>query len=126
MLHLLVDSSQSITSTAFIHNGLGNTVSLTCINEDSNIEDFSFKDMQEINRKGHNDGYMKQHRIKGGNKTKEISNINKAKPCWEEWQRSPDLYKTQKVFTSAMIDKKYAKDESTIRRWIKKWRSGQG
>lgn len=66
------------------------------------------------------------NRKSGGKKTAAISNINKAKRLWDEWQNNSKKYATQKAFIQDVLNHKFCKDESTVRRWIRKWRGGQG
>ena len=111
----------SILSAAFVYKGMGNDIEL-------NLErsEYSIEELRAINIKDQYNKFMEAGRAKGGAKTKEISNIVKAKPYWDEWQSNPKLYRTQKEFKSAMVEMKFAKDESSIWRWIQKWKNGQG
>ena len=110
----------SILSAAFVYRGLGNEIEL------DNYDDYGIEDLRPINIKAQYNKFMKAGRAKGGARTREISNISEAKPYWDKWQKDPKLYKTQKEFKRAMVEMNFAKDETTIWRWIQEWKDGQG
>jgi hypothetical protein len=86
------------------------------------IEDLATRKLHRLDSKRAGERAAKRH-------AKDPKQAAKAfvRQCWDDWQSSPDSYRTTAAFARAMLDKfpDLLSSQPVIERWVRTWKQGR-